>query len=504
MFKYSKILPDPQATDNLAQALAPYLVPGDVLALTGYLGAGKSHFARALIRALGSRQKHLPSPTFTLLQTYDDTRIPVAHTDFYRLGDPSEADELSLDPFIEHGLTLIEWADNAPHICPERTLWVTLEDSEDAAGRLITFTSEDESWHKRFGFFTPDLQRPVTDKGRKNFVQAVTGKKGQVMTPVAADGSFRSYWRVRQGEKSQILMDAPPPMESVESFASVAKILRDNNVHAPKVYHADFQKGYALLEDFGDTTFGKAVRDGADMLSLYEKAIDVLLHLSSTTGTSSVEHVTCESWQDYLSLFTDWYMPHAKNHATHTADRRRFRVIIKNLYTPLMQSPMAVMMGDYHCDNLMLLSEPQDLKAQQKIPDSIDDVGVLDFQDTLDFQGALIGPSTFDLARFIYDVRIPQSENIRNLLTQRFMTPWLNSDKEEGIRQSLRVASLFHMLRLIGVLHRLAYRDGKTNFLEYIPTAWQYFLPMLENWQEAEELAEFVLQKTPTAKEVAV
>ena len=496
MFKFTKFLPDPTATDNLARELAPYLAPGDVLALTGHLGAGKSHFARALIVALGSQQKHLPSPTFTLIQTYDDTRMPIAHVDFYRLGDPSEADELSLEPFIEHGLSLIEWADNAPHVCPERTLRVNIEDKD--SGRQITFTSEDESWEKRFGFFIPELQRPVTEKGRSQFVQDVTGKKGQVISAVSADGSFRSYWRVRDGQKSSILMDAPPPMESVESFVSVAKILRDNNIHAPEVYHADNKKGYALIEDFGDTTFGKAVKDGADMLSLYEKAVDVLLHLSPASLPSSLPTQTYEGWQDYLCLFTDWYMPHANGHATHTSDRRHFREIVKNMYKTLMQAPSSVMMGDYHCDNVMLLSPQKDLQAQKEIPGSIDDVGVLDFQD------ALIGPNTFDLARFIYDIRIPQPEHIRSILTERFMTPWLGTNKEEGIRQSLRVASLFHMLRLLGVFHRLAYRDGKTNFLDYLPVTWQYFLPMLENWEEAEELAEFIFKRTPTAKEVAV
>ncbi|NKX45282.1 tRNA (adenosine(37)-N6)-threonylcarbamoyltransferase complex ATPase subunit type 1 TsaE [Roseibacterium sp. KMU-115] len=108
------VLPDPGATEALARALAPRLAPGDTLLLQGQLGAGKSHFARALVRALigpGGETAEVPSPTFTLVQVYDTPAGEVWHADLYRLSDPQEAVELGLDAAMEDAICLVEWPD---------------------------------------------------------------------------------------------------------------------------------------------------------------------------------------------------------------------------------------------------------------------------------------------------------------------------------------------------------------------------------------------------------
>lgn len=485
MFTYSKLLPDPQATDKLAGDLAPYLMPGDVIALTGYLGAGKSHFARALVRALGSRQKHLPSPTFTLLQTYDDTRMPVAHTDFYRLGDPSEAEELNLDPFIEHGLTVIEWADNAPHMCPARTLWVRLED--EGGGRSITFKSEDDSWEKRFGFFTPDLQRPVTDKGRHDFVQRTTGKKGQVITPVSADASFRSYWRVRMGDSAQILMDAPAPMEDLERFVRVDKFLEANGVRVPHVYEADLESGYALIEDFGNSTVFDAVESGADPMKHYEAAVDILAHIAQSEK-AAVPRQEKENWLDEACHFTDWFLPYATGHATHTADRRQFRELIWGLMAQMPELPQTTMLKDYHCQNLMVLPDGA----------GVESLGVLDFQD------ARIGPVSYDLASLLYDVRYKVPSHFHSILTARMAGSMPGHVTPEALSQGVKMVAIQNLLRIAGVFTRLARRDGKTQYLDYMPLLWSHADALLAEVPEAEALAAFIDKQTPSQKEVAV
>ncbi|WP_044007851.1 tRNA (adenosine(37)-N6)-threonylcarbamoyltransferase complex ATPase subunit type 1 TsaE [Jannaschia sp. CCS1] len=105
-------LPTPEATDALAAALARVLRPGDTLLLSGALGAGKTHLARALIRAhLGNPAEPVPSPTFTLVQTYDGDDTALWHADLYRLGDIGEVDELGLDEAMEQAICLIEWPD---------------------------------------------------------------------------------------------------------------------------------------------------------------------------------------------------------------------------------------------------------------------------------------------------------------------------------------------------------------------------------------------------------
>ncbi|NKJ41668.1 tRNA (adenosine(37)-N6)-threonylcarbamoyltransferase complex ATPase subunit type 1 TsaE [Novosphingobium sp. SG720] len=107
-------LPDIAATQALATRIAARLRPGDVLALEGTLGVGKTTLARELLRALG-HEGEVPSPSFTIIETYDPpaVRLPVVHADFYRLEDPAEAEEIGLDDY-RHGAVLIaEWPDHA-------------------------------------------------------------------------------------------------------------------------------------------------------------------------------------------------------------------------------------------------------------------------------------------------------------------------------------------------------------------------------------------------------
>ena len=124
-------LPDADATAALARRVAAQARPGDVIALTGDLGAGKSTFARAFIHALPDPQgaypdEHVPSPTFTLVQTYDRRPAPVWHFDLYRLGDPSEVVELGWDEARDGGIVLVEWPDRLGPLAPRDRLDVTL------------------------------------------------------------------------------------------------------------------------------------------------------------------------------------------------------------------------------------------------------------------------------------------------------------------------------------------------------------------------------------------
>jgi tRNA threonylcarbamoyladenosine biosynthesis protein TsaE len=123
-------LATPAATDALARCLAPHLAAGDTLALVGDLGAGKSHLARALIgarlAALG-RTEDIPSPSYTLVQTYDLGDVELWHADLYRLGHPDEIAELGLDEAFERAIAVVEWADRLGPALPARHLRIALD-----------------------------------------------------------------------------------------------------------------------------------------------------------------------------------------------------------------------------------------------------------------------------------------------------------------------------------------------------------------------------------------
>lgn len=143
-------LPDLSATQHLAERLAPRLQGGDVLALYGALGAGKTTFARALINALRQARTEVPSPTYTLVQTYAGADFPIYHFDLYRLETPEEVYELGWEETIE-GLALIEWPERAGPLLPAWRLDVVFARSETL--RRVRLEPQGEHWQTRLHGF---------------------------------------------------------------------------------------------------------------------------------------------------------------------------------------------------------------------------------------------------------------------------------------------------------------------------------------------------------------
>ena len=151
-------LPDPDATDALARALAPLMRAGDAVLLEGPVGAGKTAFARALIGALraeaGLPPEGVPSPTFTLVQTYDTGAFETWHADLYRLSDPDEVVELGLDEAFQTALALVEWPDRLGAAAPAGALTVTLQQTGET-GRVLTLTGPAETLARLAPAFGP-------------------------------------------------------------------------------------------------------------------------------------------------------------------------------------------------------------------------------------------------------------------------------------------------------------------------------------------------------------
>ncbi|MBP5343604.1 MAG: tRNA (adenosine(37)-N6)-threonylcarbamoyltransferase complex ATPase subunit type 1 TsaE [Alphaproteobacteria bacterium] len=120
---------------TIAQKLAPLFQQGDIVALYGTLGVGKTTFVRALVHTLLGKKVEVPSPTFTLLQTYDTPAYPLYHFDFYRLKSPEEAYEIGIEDAFGSGLSLIEWPDKLGSILPKKHISITIEITPQ--GRLM-------------------------------------------------------------------------------------------------------------------------------------------------------------------------------------------------------------------------------------------------------------------------------------------------------------------------------------------------------------------------------
>ena len=135
-------------TKKLAESLAKQLQVGDVICLYGNLGVGKTAFTRFLVQYFCGKKEEVPSPTFTLLQTYDTDEFPIFHFDLYRLKKPDEVLELGIEDAFYDGVSLIEWPEKMGSYLPEKKV-LKIEISCQNEVRTFAFSSKNSKWNER-------------------------------------------------------------------------------------------------------------------------------------------------------------------------------------------------------------------------------------------------------------------------------------------------------------------------------------------------------------------
>ncbi len=474
-------LADEAATRRLAEAVGASARGGDLILLFGELGAGKTAFSRALIRSMvGDPALDVPSPTFTLVQTYDTDRLRIAHVDLYRIADRSEIDELGLDDFEAYGLVLVEWPERATSRFATDRLEVHLsvdpQHPEARQARLVGFGTDAVGWASRLARFAEvrdALQRLNYGDWHRRFLQG--------------DASTRRYERLSDDGHKAILMDSPAMpdpgtgsvpysriahlAENVTPFVALSRDLKARGFSTPEIYAADLDTGVLVMEDLGREGVLNAA--GVPVQERYTVAVDVLaaLHAIDLPDTAEAAPGVVHKLPRYdheaflieISLLLDWFAPLVTGGPLPDEAVASFRELWVDLLFD-MTDPIrhrTWVMRDYHSPNLMWLPAREGLAK----------IGILDMQD------AVIGPAAYDVASLVFDARVDISDQMWRELYAYYVAERLMADSTfdvEGFDREFAILAAQRSTKILGIFARLRQRDGKPDYLRHISRISDY------------------------------
>jgi tRNA threonylcarbamoyl adenosine modification protein YjeE len=482
-YSFTVTLADEAATRALMVDIAAALQPGDLITLSGDLGAGKTTFARALIRHLaGDQTVEVPSPTFTLMQAYELPRFNLVHADLYRLSGPGELAELGFEDIAPGAVTLLEWPDRAAGFLPADRLDIelTLSPLEGATFRkaCVTGYGTMAARAERIAVIRSFLARSGLTQAERHYVQG--------------DASTRAYERLTLSGASYILMNSPqrpegPPVrdgkpygaiahlaDNVTPFVAIAQALHTRGFSAPAIFAADRAAGLLVIEDLGNELV-VAGKPPAPIEPRYEVATDLLaaLHRQALPDVLPVEPGEDYALPRYdmpallieAELLVDWYLPRL-NAKLASAKRDSYVALWRDALLPVLETPATWVLRDYHSPNLLWLPQREGVAR----------IGLLDFQD------AVLGPAAYDLASLLQDARVDVPERMEITLLACYAQARRAGDPGFDTAVFARAYATLAAQRaskILGIFARLDRRDGKPQYLRHMPRVWGYLLRSL-------------------------
>ena len=289
------------------------------------------------------------------------------------------------------------------------------------------------------------------------------------LTPASADASFRRYFRARiEGEAhTRIVMDAPPDKEDTGPFIHVAELFDRAGAHVPEILERNLKDGFLLLSDLGDTTYLSAL-DAQGAHELYADALGTLICIQKASAPGLLPNYDRDRLLTEMRLFPDWYLARHKHIALSATERALLERTFENILAVNLAEPQVFVHRDFHSRNLMVTDHG---------------AGVLDFQD------AVYGPITYDLASLFKDAYVDWPEAFvldmlaRYWETARSMGLPVRTDFAEFHRDFEWMGVQRH-LKVLGIFARLCHRDGKSGYLGDMPRVLHYLRKACERYGE--------------------
>ena len=316
----------------------------------------------------------------------------------------------------------------------------------------------------------------MTDRSaaRLDWARSVLDAPALTLEPASSDASFRSYWRTRHEGESWIVMDSPPALEDPRPWLAIGERLAAAGLHVPAVRAKDLDQGFLLIEDLGNRLYLSELNEyNAD--ALYGDAMDALLRMQTRMDYRDLPPFDGEVLVRGLEVMPEWFLSRHLGHTPSCEEwdvlEAAFGAIVRNA----LEQPRCFVHRDYHSRNLLIVGS--------------NNPGVIDFQ------GALGGPVTYDLASLLRDAYIvwprERVEGWVDSYRQRLLDAGV-IDAAVDTARFLRwfdLTGLHRHVRVLGQFYRLWYRDGKPGYLADVPRVYAYVVSVASRYPELADFA---------------
>ena len=322
---------------------------------------------------------------------------------------------------------------------------------------------------------------------RLAWTRSVLADTTLTLQSASEDASFRSYWRTHHAGQSWIVMDSPPAQEDPRPWLDIGQRLADAGLHVPAVHASDLEQGFLLIEDLGARLYLPALNDNT-VDALYGDALAALLRMQrvDTTGMQPYDRAFL---QRELEIMPEWFLGLHLGVSLRDDERRLIETTFDVLLQSALEQPQCFVHRDFHSRNL--------LTVEHHNP------GIIDFQ------GALIGAATYDLASLLRDcyIRWPQERVLQwaESYRVRMQAEGLLDRSIDAIcfRRWFDFIGLQRHIKVLGIFCRLWYRDGKRGYLDDLPRVYDYVIDIAAQYPELRDFAE-LLQRYANTRDLRI
>ena len=299
------------------------------------------------------------------------------------------------------------------------------------------------------------------------------------IAPASADASFRRYFRATFADgTTRIVMDAPPQHEDCKPFLHVGKLFEDAGAHVPHIYAQDLVQGFLLLSDLGNTTYLQAL-NVSTARELYAAATDALIKIQLASKAKELPPYDEALLRRELNLFPEWYIARHLGVTLSEKQQAKLKEVFKRILDNNLAQPSVYVHRDYHSRNLMIVGE--------------NNPGIIDFQD------AVFGPITYDLASLFKDAYIRwEEEEIMDWLIhywEKARTAGLPVRQDFGeFYRDYEMMGVQRHIKVLGIFARLYHRDGKDGYLKDMPLVMDYLRRACERYIDLKPLLVLLME----------